>query len=119
MYKTDFEKTVKEAIKADKIGLPVALRLNLQLVDSSENLESVQQWCYQLAETLFQSKVKSNSSNEKKTVQQFSSIATFQNGATLSCTIGFLNSGISQLQFLLIGQKGIIQSEGLENVIWN
>lgn len=110
------EQTVEQALKTGKIGTPVAMRLNLQVTENSKSLKSLKQWSERFATAIFQSEIKSVSTNRHWDASQSSSIVLFENGATLSTTIGQQSSDNSVIQFLLIGNQGVIKSEGLEKM---
>jgi hypothetical protein len=109
-----FEQTVENSLKSGQIGTPVAIRFNLQLTNEDQKLELSQVWCENFAKSIFQSDVKSKTCRNHVDGKQVSSITKFDNGTILSTTVGFTESSKPQLQFLLIGQDGIIQSDGLE-----
>ncbi len=115
MNKISFEQTVENSLNSGQIGTPVAIRFNLQLTNEDQKLESSQDWCEKFAKSVFQSDIKSKTCRKHVDGEQLSSITKFENGAVLSTTIGFTRSAKPQLQFLLIGQDGIIQSDGLKS----
>ena len=116
MNQKALEETVLESLNTGKIGTPVAMRIFLQITDQDLFPDKARDWCESLAEKVFQSKIKSRKERSHKTEKQASTITLFENGTVLSSTVGCIPSSGSQLQFLLIGQEGIIQSEGIENI---
>ncbi len=110
----ELNQTLTEARAGGKIGVPVSLRLHLQLSNPQADLMAALLAVIQMARPLFGAEPSKLMARGDSTGPQLNVLATFTGGQTLLLTLGRGAVERATLDLLLVGNHGLIRSEGAE-----
>lgn len=111
MTLAEIRQTIQDAIDADQVGIPVAVRWHLRL-PSGTDLEPVLADCLHDGERVFGSPIRKIGLTTQSS-RVMSALATCENGRTIMVSTSTTDE-IPAAHVLLIGNKGTIRLEGAE-----
>ena len=110
----ELNRTLSETRAGGKIGVPVSLRMHLQLSDRQADLVAALLAVIELARPLFGAQPSRLMARGVPGGPQLNVLASFTGGQTLLVTLGRGAVERATLELLLIGNHGVIRLEGAE-----
>lgn len=110
----ELQQTCLQALATGKIGTPVAMTLHLQVSDSDADPTVYAAALMEFASTVFDERASRLLAHGGAQQRQCRALVNFAGGQTLLVCAGCGSAAESQLQLLLIGNRGIVRLEGAE-----
>ncbi len=110
----DLSTTLWEAVETKRIGIPVALRLHLQLCDPQADLTVAMVASLCLVEPFFNLNPSRLMARRDSADRQLNVLLETADGRTVFVTVGRGSTGQATLHLLLIGNHGVVRLEGAQ-----
>ena len=110
----DLRDALTDAVAAGKIGVPVAMRVNLQLADAAVNLSAALEAVIDLAAPVLDGPPTTLNARLNNEPDQWNVLMQTAAGKTLFVTIGKDAGRVSSMTLSVTGNHGVIRLEGAE-----
>lgn len=110
----ELQQTLKKAVDCGKIGVPVALRMHLQMADATAELYALVSQSLEMAFANFRADEWRLMARRDPTGRQLNLLLDNRGGQTVLLTVGKGSAVENRLDLLLIGNHGIVRLEGAE-----